>query len=220
MIDTRLILIEGLPGAGKTTSAVHLGKYLQHQRIPCRWYLEEDDPHPINCAQLKLKHLEQKLPSLWKVFVEQALQENIVTIIESRLWQNTALFMFMGEYPVDEIIRVYQLVWKELTPLSPTLIYHYQDNIEIALKRLYKLRGSDLVDKDIHFTSQYAWFRSRGLNDLSGWIQFFEEWQPVAEQLYLDWPFGKTKIRNPHDDWEQAYQQMYSLLQVEKRVFV
>lgn len=216
MSNTKLILIEGLPGAGKTTSSVHLGTYLQHQGIACRWYLEEDDPHPIACLEFKLKDLAQKLPPLWAAFVEQTLQENIVTIIESRLWHNTALFMFMSEYPIDEIVGVHQLVWKELIPLSPTLIFLHQDDVEIALNRLYTLRSKDLIEKDLQITSQYKWFQSRGLKDFDGWVQFFKEWQVVAEHLYSDWPFCKTKIKNPHDDWEQAYQQMYRFLQVEQ----
>jgi len=216
-MDSKLILIEGLPGAGKTTSATHLGKYFQQQEITCRWYLETDDSHPIDCLNLKLADLGEILPLMWAEFVEQALQERIVTIFESRLWQNTALFMFMSEYPIDEIIKVHQLVWKELTPLSPALIYLYQDDIEIALNRLYTLRDKDLIAKDIQATSQNPWFRARSLNNFEGWVQFFTEWQTVAGQLYSDWPFRKIKVKNPHDDWDIAYQQILRFLQVEQR---
>ncbi len=213
MINTKLILIEGLPGAGKTTSSVHLGSFLKKQGIACRWYLEKDDHHPIDCRTFKLKDLAQKLPPLWSAFVEQTVQENIITIIESRLWQNTALFMFMNEHPTDEIVEVHQLVWKELAPLTPTLIFLYQDDIEIALNRLYTVRSKDLIERDIQTTSQYKWFQSRGLKDMEGWVRFFEEWQVVAEHLYCDWPFGKTKVINPQDDWDQAYQEIYHFLQ-------
>jgi tRNA uridine 5-carbamoylmethylation protein Kti12 len=51
MIKTKLILIEGLPGAGKTTTAIHLGTDLQEQGLSCRWYLEKDEPHPIACLE-------------------------------------------------------------------------------------------------------------------------------------------------------------------------
>ena len=121
----------------------------------------------------------------------------------------------MSEYPIDEIVGVHQLVWQKLSPLSPALIYLHQDDIEIALKQLYRLRSTDLVNKDIQTTRQYQWFQSRSLNDFNGWVQFFKEWQAVVDDLYVDWPFRKTKIRNPHDDWGKAYQQMYRFFQVE-----
>lgn len=216
ILNSKLILIEGLPGAGKTTSSIHLGKFLQRGGFACRWYLENDDPHPIDCSNLKLKDLPQKLPPLWSAFKEQALRENFVTVIESRIWQNTALFMLMDEYPVDEILHVHQLVWEELAPLSPVLLYLFQDDIEIALNRLYTIRSKTVIEQDIQTTSQYKWFQSRGLKDLDGWVQFFKEWQVVAEQLYSDWPFRKTKIHDPHDDWNIAYHQMHRFLQIEQ----
>jgi hypothetical protein len=121
MLNTKLILIEGLPGAGKTTATAHLGTLLQQCGLTCRWFLEGDEPHPITCLDLKLRDLPQKLPPLWKTFTEQVQQDPTVTIIESRLWQNTALFMFMSEYPVAEIIQLHQLVWQVLAPLAPRL---------------------------------------------------------------------------------------------------
>lgn len=64
-------------------------------------------------------------------------------------------------------------------------------------------------------TISYPWFQSRGLSDFAGWVQFFEEWQRMVQRLYNDWPYRKIKIQNPHEDWEKAYQQMYSFLQIE-----
>jgi len=46
----------------------------------------------------------------------------------------------------------------------------------------------------------------------TGWVQFFTEWQRVVKQLCDDWPYPKLKIQNPHDDWEQAYQQIDTFL--------
>src|SRR5262245_6768626 len=113
MIDMKLILVEGIPGTGKTTTTENLGTSLQQRGIECRWYFEEDNPHPIARLEMKLNELAEKLPMQWAAFVEQASQEKVVTIVESRLWQNTALFMFMDEYPIDEIIKCHQSVWKE-----------------------------------------------------------------------------------------------------------
>lgn len=215
MLNTKLILIEGLPGAGKTTTTAHLGAVLQQHGLACRWFLEEDEPHPIACLDFKLSDLPQKLPPLWKTFTEQALRDPTVTIIESRLWQNTALFTLMSEYPMAEIIQLQQLVWQVITPLAPSLVYLYQDHPESALSRLYSFRGEKWVDWALETTGQYRWFGSRSLNDFAGWVEFFQEWQLAAEQLYSDWPYHKTKIGNPHDDWPRAYQQIFRFLQIE-----
>ena len=101
--------------------------------------------------------------------------------------------MFMDEYPVDEIVEVHQSVWKELNSLTPTLIYLYQDDIKKAMNRLYTLRSKNMIEKDLETTSQYKWFQTRRLKGIDGWVQFFREWQVVAERLYCDWPTLKPK---------------------------
>ena len=212
MLDTKLILVEGIPGSGKTTTTEHLGTYLQHRDIGCRWYLEEDDPHPIACHEMKLNELIEKLPLQWASFAEPASHEKVVTIMESRLWQNTALFMFMDEYPLAEIVKCHQLVWKELRSLAPALIYLHEPDIEKAMNRLSTLRSKSIIEKDLETTSHYKWFQRRSFQGLDGWVQFFREWQEVAERLYSDWPYRKVKINNPHDGWAQAYRKMYDFL--------
>ena len=43
----RLILVEGMPGAGKTTTAKQLAEWLPQQGIPARCYPEMADDNPI-----------------------------------------------------------------------------------------------------------------------------------------------------------------------------
>ena len=208
MLINRLILVEGFPGAGKSTTTGHIGTILQHHGIACRWYLEEEDPHPIACLDFEIKGLPEKMIPLWSSFTEHAVQEPIVTIIESRLWQNTALFMYMSNCEAGEIIHFNHQLGQALAPLSPLLVYLDQQNTEAALHRLYALRGEKWMQETLEMTTAYPWFQSRGLKDFAGWVQFFTEWQQVVTQLFNYWPHRKIKIHNPHDDWESAYQQI------------
>jgi tRNA uridine 5-carbamoylmethylation protein Kti12 len=214
MLKTKLILIEGLPGSGKTTTTVYLGQLLQGRGIACRWHLEEDQTHPIPCDDVQIKHLTEKMVPRWQAFVEAAVRDPAVSIIESRLWQNTALFMYMSTYPAEDVVRYHQHVWQVLEPLAPVLLYLYQDNTDAALRRNYALRGEQWVEEMLQSTSTYAWFQSRGRADFDDWVRFFVEWGQVAECLYADWPYRKTRMLNPHDDWPAAYQQMAAFLQL------
>jgi len=214
MLDTRLVLIEGLPGAGKSTSAVHLGTVLQQSGIPCRWFREEDDPHPLPCLDFEIRGLPPKMIVLWSDFVQRALQEPFVSVIESRLWQNTGLYMFMSETEVDDIVDFSHTVYQALNPLSPVLIYLDQDNTETALRRMYAARGEAWMEQTLEETLPYPWFQSRDIRDFVGWVQFFVAWRQVAERLFADWPHRKIRILNPHEDWAGAYEKMHTFLQL------
>ena len=204
-MGSRLILIEGLPGAGKSSTAEHIGKYYLRQGISCEWFLEEDEAHPLDFTGLALKDLSKQLIPLWGAVLQNVVNNHTVTIIESRLWQNTSLFMYMAEFPVGEIIELQDRVNRALGPASPILIYLYQADVEEALGRLYELRDDRWMGQEIKKTSRYPWFQSRGKDDFSGWLEFFGEWLNVVDELYSHWPYQKLKVENPHDDWGLAY---------------
>ncbi len=212
MGETKLILIEGMPGSGKTTTCQNIGKYFQGEGLACKWYPETDKNHPIDCRHIKLKNLSRELPPLWRSFAEQILSQDFSAVVESRLWQNTALFMFMSEYPLTEIVEFHQLVCRELADLAPILIHLNQTDVGDAMKRLDQERDREILEKDIQFTSEYPWFQKRVLSNLAGWIEFFAEWQAVAEILFADFPYQKLSILNPHEDWAKANQQMVQSL--------
>ena len=216
MLNTRLILVEGFPGAGKSTTTKHIGETLQQSGAACRWFLEQDDPHPIPCLDFEIKGLTGKMIPLWTRFVEQAIHAPTVTIIESRLWQNTAFFMYMSECSLEEIIEFNRQVCRTLALLSPVLVYLDQQDVEAALGRLHSLRGEKWMQSALEMTTQYPWFRSRGRKDFAAWVDFFKEWQPVVKRLFADWPYSRLKIRNPHENWENAYHQLHAFLQIEQ----
>jgi hypothetical protein len=211
-MSSKLILIEGLPGAGKTRTAMHLGEALRQEGIFCEWFLEEDEDHPIDCSGLALNDLSEKLIPLWKSFLQDAVNDQTVTIMESRLWQNTSLFMYMAEHPIEEIIELQDRVNQALSPLSPILIYLFQPDVKVALGRLYELRDESWINWALKMTSEYSWFQSRGKDDFSGWVEFFDEWLEVAETLYNRWPHNELRVENPHDNWELAYSKINEYL--------
>lgn len=215
MLNTKLILIEGLPGAGKSATTCHLRTTLEQRGLVCNAFQEEDQPHPIECLDFEIKGLPEKILPLWEKFAEHAIREPAITIIESRLWQNTSMYMYMSECATDEIIRFNRQVWQALESLSPVLLYLDQEDTQRALLRLHINRGKEWMEEALETTSQYKWFRERGLKDFAGWVQFFQEWRQVAERLFCDWPGRKLKIINAHDDWANSYREINKYLQID-----
>jgi tRNA uridine 5-carbamoylmethylation protein Kti12 len=90
VIDTQLILIEGLPGSGKTTLAKFLSAQLIRHDMPVRCLLEETQPHPLHTAASPHipETFAQGILQTWQAYIAQTGQSEIITIADGILFQN------------------------------------------------------------------------------------------------------------------------------------
>jgi len=49
MMKTNLIIVEGMPGSGKSTTAQYISMQLNKNSIPSNWYYEVESNHPLEC---------------------------------------------------------------------------------------------------------------------------------------------------------------------------
>ena len=63
--QTRLVLFEGIPGSGKSTTGQFLARQLMDQGILARWWYEEEAGHPVWLFNDRdsLQHLLERLSS-------------------------------------------------------------------------------------------------------------------------------------------------------------
>ncbi|QSO55077.1 hypothetical protein JZ785_11360 [Alicyclobacillus curvatus] len=47
MSNFKLILVEGIPGSGKSTTAQYISRCLEQNGIPSEWFYEENSNHPV-----------------------------------------------------------------------------------------------------------------------------------------------------------------------------
>nr|MDA3887159.1 hypothetical protein [Candidatus Delongbacteria bacterium] len=105
MIDTKLILLEGLPGSGKTTTSLKIFEKIDSDN---KTLIQEfTKPHPIKedgiidndeCA---VKTLEN-----WQKLCDKIITENHLYIMEFALFQNTICVMLLKNCSTDQITDI------------------------------------------------------------------------------------------------------------------
>lgn len=110
MIDTKLIVLEGMPGTGKTTDSFFLLSQLKHSCIAARWVHENARPHPtsyFNEACLSYEELElffQRFPNTRSIIEKIGMKRR--TTIELDLMEIKWHYIkHFGDDAYDEISR-------------------------------------------------------------------------------------------------------------------
>jgi thymidylate kinase len=229
MIDTHLVLIEGLPGSGKSTTAHILASEITNSGHNCQCFLEWDVNHPIPIGDdfalgkviASSREREPGVLQQWQHIAQAVRSQEIVTVLESRFWQTSVMLMYIAGMPKDEVLASNQRVISAIQALKPVLIYFAIDDAKMFTMRTIQLKEEEwqrsgnpggwaqhLYDA---FDEQ-PWLAQRGLSGLEGMLAFWEEWAQVSEELYARLPFPKITIRNPHEDWPAAMKQMRDFL--------
>ena len=225
MIDTKLILIEGPPGSGKSTTAQKLAAEISNSGKTCQCFLEWSADHPIPIGDdLHLGEVlasaisrETEMLELWRRFAQARRSADGVTVIESRFWQTSVMLMYVAGHPTEKILASNRRVIEAIQDLNPVLIYFAIDDQKAFAERTIRIKNEEwqraglpeLWELHIYaaFDSQ-KWFTDHGLSGNAGMIALLEEWAQVTTRLFDQLPFPKIKIRNPHQDWALAMQQI------------
>ncbi len=163
----------------------------------------------------------EELLQQWLKFAQLQRDQDVVTVMESRFWQTTAMLMYAAGCPAEDVIEHNRRVIAAIRDLRPVLVYFTTSDVRAAMERTIQIknaewqqdqRGISWEERIFGFFKPQKWFANRSPHDLSEMIPFFEAWSGLAEELYNITTFPKIKIQNPSGDWNQTMRQIREFL--------
>lgn len=198
----RLVIIDGMPGSGKTTCATMISDKLSSWNVLNRCILELEENHPLFIHDHRFTSFEDDehadlfitlLQAKFSDFVHDRLKStHNVTIIESVMFQdaiNCAYHMGMSH---DKLLHLSSSLQGILAPLEPILIYFYQINVEGQWRFICSVRGNEWGPVSMHTDDD---FREAGL--LWGGSQAF------VRSIVDSWEIPKLIIENKDYLWDE-----------------
>jgi hypothetical protein len=216
MLDTKLILVDGLPGSGKSTTAQFIALQLERNHIPARWFYELEHFHPIHAFHVwsregPEKFLETTLEN-WRSFVMKGKCLDEVNILESTLFQSTVRLLLQSDIPRQTIIEYTLHTQEIIKELQPVLIYFSSPDVARALREICEKRKKVWEQYFIRVIDGSPYGKNHLLQNFEGVVTFFQEYQELTGYLFSKFEMKKLAIENSKGDWKECHRRICDFL--------
>jgi hypothetical protein len=205
----RLVLIEGMIGAGKSTTAERLAARLTDRGEDARAFLECADDHPIRTRAVdRLRGVAQASdakeydPGQWDALARRCTRGSETVIVESTLVQNSVMPHFLADEPIAVVKEVFADLAARIAPAAPLLVYLRPSDVAAAIRRVHVERGEPWSSRNYAFVSACGWARRRGLVGEPAVIELYRAWEQIVDELLST--VESLLVVDPQHDWAGA----------------
>lgn len=191
MSSARLVLIEGLPGAGKSTTAHLMSLHMARHGRPARWFYEHQTPHPIFhypdiLAAIETGQAADELfasaPDRWRAFASSIAGSGESAFVESAFFQLPVHPMRLMGWSESRIDRYLADVAAAIRVASPLLIVLRHDDVPAALEQTAHWRGDWFMGFLIRMIEQSAYGQARGAAGIAAVHEYFNSYRDQIDR--------------------------------------
>lgn len=215
MCRTRLILLDGIAGSGKSTTGQRLFRALNLAEVQAEFHHEFARPHPVlDINESTIGGWVEQSHHKWTAFADRMRGGGIVTILDGALFQCGIGELLERDARDGEILDFVDRLQPIVEPLEPLLIHLYQDDVETALREVYNQRTKAWRHRVGTVFQSTTYGRNRTLEGFDLYLDFVRNLRRLSDLACDSWGLEKTAIRTGDDRWDERMERILRLLDV------
>ena len=207
-MNTQLILIDGLPGSGKSTSAQFIALQCKQNELAARWFFELEHAHPIHAfhawSRKGPEEFITKTLRNWQRFADEKQGSSFINIFESTIFQSTLRLLLQSDLPREQIFDYALQVEQIISVLQPILIYFAQSDVVAAIRSICQTRKSTWEQYITEVIAKSLYGKHHKLKGFEGLVHFFQEYQKLTLELCEHYQGRKLILQDAQRDWKTS----------------
>lgn len=228
MLGTRIVFVDGLPGAGKSTTAEYVAGELEQRGIPCRLFPERETDHPLNVggdlhpsgsttgaqmfATYSVRSFIEESVARWNAFVAEARGSERVNVLDSYPFQNSVRVLSQMDADPVTLAAYQSRVEAKAAGLGPVLIYLDPGDAERAVRAIAEQRGPAWTEYVIAVVTECPYASSRGLHGMDGAVAILQAYKSLLDESVARFPFPKLVLSDCHRRWPDCHSRIRAFL--------
>jgi len=220
MLNTKLILVDGITGSGKSTTAHFIARQLEKNGIKAEWFEEGQNDHPLAYSSdieddvLFRQEYFQKYPQKWINLAEKLTDGDTVYIIECYLFQRIVMNCLYDDIDKETIKAFYNQICLAIKVLNPVVINFYQKDVDRAIRENWQRRGDSWKKRCIEMGEESLYFKNKNLTGEIGELKLCQEQSDISLEVFNELEFKKLLIENSEHNWDDYRKQIMNFLEV------
>lgn len=177
-MKTNLIIVEGLPGSGKSTTAAMIAEELQKKGKQVVCVDEGVQEHPADYTDYDFPDFEterKKILDKWRSFVAGADKDTIYVFncifLQNPMCETMMRFGMNEKSSKGYIAEIVEII----RPLNPIIIYIDKSDVKAAIDSVLGERGTDWLNAVIDYHVSQGYGKQNNLSGYEGYIKCLEE---------------------------------------------
>lgn len=213
----KLILLEGIPGSGKSTFARFIAVQMERNGYRTKLYHETTGDHPLfldnNDHDLDIGSWMNAYLENWQRMIDQLKEMDDSVVLESALFQYPILNLLHKDLERGKITGFIEQICRIAQQIQPVLFYFCQKDQEMAIRKMIDSRGGELYLKQKYeqFMNE-PYYKNRGNTGPALHLAFLSEYGQLANMNFHLNKFNKLSVENSKGEWESYQKQLLQFL--------